>query len=252
MNPQPSIAVERRTYGAVRIVSSAATLIEDKHICLKVSLSGEETDIVWVHGESFLSGEPYFFFDAHIAQMYNVGVPTQLYPMSDVWSADLSFGVYNILECKFHEYTFEHFDYKGQSLIRSSSSSMPDADDLDLGLMRPVEMTLKYGGRRYSESRITPKETGIKKAMSIVADAFAKFSEVNAIYMQRWRSELQFVVLLNIEKYDSDLIDKLLDVEYELLQHEGEGVLWDFAYLPCKGRDSTEVVSSSATVVFSR
>jgi hypothetical protein len=249
MNVQSPISVIPRIYGPVWIASSCATIIEDKYTCIEVLPSGVGTAITWARNEFFLSSEKYFYFNTYVAQMYDSGIP---YPMSDVWLADPSFGVYNIIECKFHEYTFEPSDYKGTSLIHSASSSAPDSEDPDFGLVGPVEINLKYGNMPYSAGRIVSKETTVERAMSIVADAFAEFSEVSRIYMQRWRSELQFVVLLNTEKYDSDLIDRLLDVEYDLLRYETEGLLWDFAYLPCKGRDSTEEVSSSATVVFSR
>jgi hypothetical protein len=172
--------------------------------------------------------------------------------MRDVGQSTPGYNVYTSGECKSHKDTFALFDHKDTLLALSSSSSMPDAEDSDLRPMGPLEVTQRYGERLHTISRTTREQANVEEAVSIVADAFAQFSEVGAIYIQRWRSELQFVVLLDIEKYDSDLINRLLDVEYELLKHEDEGLLWDFAYLPCKGRDNTEVVSSSATVVFSR
>ena len=87
----------------------------------------------------------------------------------------------------------------------------------------------------------------IKDIENRVADAFKGFDEVSAIYMQRYRQQLQFTLFLDIKGYNDDLMDRLLDVEYDLLQDEYADLLIDFSYLPGAGGEG--VVHPSASMV---
>ena len=63
----------------------------------------------------------------------------------------------------------------------------------------------------------------------IIANAFKDIEEVTAIYAQRYRQELQVIVLLSIGRYDDELMYKLSNIEYDL-QKENRDPLLAFSY----------------------
>jgi len=105
-----------------------------------------------------------------------------------------------------------------------------------------------YGSNLHSAIETLSRDAAIEKAMSVVEKAFVAVEKVLAVYMQRYRRELQFKVLLDTTKYDWDLMDELLDIEYELLKHQPAAFLFDFTYLPSAAKET--MVHPSAKLVF--
>jgi len=64
-----------------------------------------------------------------------------------------------------------------------------------------------------------------------VADRLREQSKVESIYFERYRESLQFQVLLGIDQYDSDLMDVLLNIEYDIRERWPQKV-FQFSYVP--------------------
>jgi hypothetical protein len=76
-------------------------------------------------------------------------------------------------------------------------------------------------------------EKGLEALMvlSIIVQKFRKIEKVKSIYVQRYRGELRIFVFLSGAKYDANLMDELLDIEYEIRKMFPENV-FQFFYLP--------------------
>jgi len=95
------------------------------------------------------------------------------------------------------------------------------------------------------------KEPKISETELIIANAFKDIDEVTAIYTQRYRQELQVIVLLSIERYDDDLMYKLLNIEYDL-QKENRDPLLAFSYIPRVYIDKRDILHPNALLIFER
>lgn len=95
------------------------------------------------------------------------------------------------------------------------------------------------------------KEPKISEIELIIANAFKDIDEVRAIYTQKYRQELQVIVLLSIEKYDDNLMYKLLNIEYDL-QKENRDPLLAFSYIPKVYINKREVLHPNASLIFER
>ncbi|MDY6833449.1 MAG: hypothetical protein SVY53_01435 [Chloroflexota bacterium] len=71
-----------------------------------------------------------------------------------------------------------------------------------------------------------------------IAISFDKIDKVRAIYVQKYRSEMQVQILLALDHYDDDLMDALLDVEYDIRKQHVK-VVFEFLYHPV-GRVATD------------
>lgn len=60
---------------------------------------------------------------------------------------------------------------------------------------------------------------------------FSRVDKVETVYIQIYRSELRVRVDLGINRYDDSLIDKLLDIEYDIRQKYAD-TYFDFCYIP--------------------
>jgi len=75
--------------------------------------------------------------------------------------------------------------------------------------------------------------------------------QVIAIYTQKYHSELQIVVFLNTDKYDNELIHRMLDIEYEL-QKQFRDPLLAFSYIPNVYENRRAVVSKTANLIYEK
>lgn len=84
-----------------------------------------------------------------------------------------------------------------------------------------------------------------------VCARFASVPEVRSIYFQRYRDEIQFFVLLSVERYDGELMDRLIDIEYNL-RIRYSSVVCEFFYPPAGSGWNRDFIHPAATCIFSR
>jgi len=84
----------------------------------------------------------------------------------------------------------------------------------------------------------------------IVAE-FVQIDEVASIYMQKFDYESKITILLSIDKYDDELMDKLLDIEYAL-QSEIKEPLLSFSYIPKIYSDKSDILHPNNILIFER
>jgi hypothetical protein len=84
-----------------------------------------------------------------------------------------------------------------------------------------------------------------------IAEKFGRIRHVRSVYLLRYRKELRFLVTLAISRYDSLLMDALLDLEYEI-QGAHPDLLLDFSYPPVGGLAAAEIVIRGARCIFSK
>ena len=104
----------------------------------------------------------------------------------------------------------------------------------------------KWQYRQYTEDKW---EELVKEA---VARAFYDVGEVKAVYMQRHRYDIRISVLLNSKKYDDELVDKLLDIEYSLHLNEYGDFLLDFYHIPNIDDVRNSAIHPDAIPIFER
>lgn len=95
------------------------------------------------------------------------------------------------------------------------------------------------------------KELKTAEIELIIANAFKDIEELTAIYIQRYRQELQVIVLLSIERYDDELMYKLLNIEYDL-QKENRDPLLAFSYIPKVYINKRDILHPNALLIFER
>ena len=84
-----------------------------------------------------------------------------------------------------------------------------------------------------------------------IINAFKQIDEVESIYVQRYTYEWKVIILLNNTKYDNKLMDKLLDIEYDL-QNRDEDPLLDFSYIPKIYNNKWDILHPSSLPIFER
>jgi len=70
-----------------------------------------------------------------------------------------------------------------------------------------------------------------QEALFFISEKFSKIEKVKSIYVQRYREELQIQVLLSTNQYEDDLMDTLLDIEYDIRKMFPE-IVFEFFYPP--------------------
>ena len=84
-----------------------------------------------------------------------------------------------------------------------------------------------------------------------VVSNFKRFEKVSAIYTQKYRSELQVTIFLNIEQYDNNLMHEMFDLEYDLHTQHPESIV-SFSYIPGVYKNRRDVVHHAAKLIFER
>jgi len=84
-----------------------------------------------------------------------------------------------------------------------------------------------------------------------VARRFKAVAKVHSIYTNNYMGRKQFLILTSNEKYDDELMDQLLSIEYEFhLEYMQTPVR--FAYIPRLFESLNEVVPRESTLVYER
>lgn len=58
-------------------------------------------------------------------------------------------------------------------------------------------------------------------------------NKIKSIYIQKYKGEIQIYILLSITDYNDDLMDALLDIEYNIRKKFPE-LVFEFFYIPIK------------------
>ncbi len=101
--------------------------------------------------------------------------------------------------------------------------------------------------------KLIPQEKADERELLFLeaAKRFKQFPQVKAIYIQECREDLFIYGLLDIKEYDDDLMDSLLDEEYEIRQQFKDFIL-SFFYPPIGDTDRKDVVHPASRCIFSR
>jgi len=90
-----------------------------------------------------------------------------------------------------------------------------------------------------------------QEALLAIAGEFSKVEKVKSIYVQKYREELQIQILLSITQYDSDLMDTLLDIEYDIRKRYPE-IVFEFFYPPAGISDKKDFIHPEAQCIYAR
>jgi hypothetical protein len=88
-----------------------------------------------------------------------------------------------------------------------------------------------------------------QQALFYIVHKFSKIERVKSIYVQRYRRELQIFVLLLVDKYDADLMDKLLDIEYEIRKMFPD-IVFQFFYPPAGISEKKDFIHPQAECIY--
>jgi hypothetical protein len=94
----------------------------------------------------------------------------------------------------------------------------------------------------------SPKEMEHEALLNLAME-FSKVEKVKSIYFQRYREEIQVYVLLSISRYDSDLMDILLDREYDIRKRFPE-LVFEFFYPPADISDKKDFIHPQAQCIY--
>lgn len=90
-----------------------------------------------------------------------------------------------------------------------------------------------------------------QSALSTISTKFSKIEKVKSIYVQRYREEFQIHVLLSINQYDDDLMDTLLDIEYDIRKMFPE-MVFEFFYPPAGISEKKDFIHPQAECIYMR
>lgn len=91
----------------------------------------------------------------------------------------------------------------------------------------------------------------VQEALFSVVMEFSKVEKVKSIYVQRYGEELQVQVLLSVTQYDSELMDVLLDIEYNIRKWYPE-IVFEFFYPPAGISDKKDFIHPQAQCIYMR
>jgi len=104
---------------------------------------------------------------------------------------------------------------------------------------------------KFKEMNCTYAENQEEELKSNIINAFKQIDEVESIYVQKYTYEWKVIILLNIKKHDDQLMDRLLDIEYDL-QNRDEDPLLDFSYIPKIYNNKWDILHPSSLPIFER
>ncbi|MBW2106362.1 MAG: hypothetical protein JRI26_10155 [Deltaproteobacteria bacterium] len=111
------------------------------------------------------------------------------------------------------------------------------------------ELTMK--AREEEKEEEQERQNVEESALFCIADKYSKYEKVKSIYVQKYRAEIQVHVLLGITEYDDDLMEDLLDTEYDI-HKEFNYLSFTFLYPPVAFVDRKDIVHPEARCIFSR
>jgi hypothetical protein len=116
---------------------------------------------------------------------------------------------------------------------------------LDISLIIQKHIKLFWHPLRQREKSEKLKQ----QALFLIVEKFSKIKKVKSIYVQRYREELQIFVLLFGDKYDADLMDKLLDIEYEIRKMFPD-IVFQFFYPPAGISEKKDFIHPQAECIY--
>jgi hypothetical protein len=116
---------------------------------------------------------------------------------------------------------------------------------LDISLIIQKHIKLFWHPLRQREKSEKLKQ----QALFFIVEKFSKIKKVKSIYVQRYREELQIFVLLFGDKYDADLMDKLLDIEYEIRKMFPD-IVFQFFYPPAGISEKKDFIHPQAECIY--
>jgi len=90
-----------------------------------------------------------------------------------------------------------------------------------------------------------------QEAFFLISRKFSKIKKVKSIYVQRYREEIQILVLLSTNQYDDDLMDTLLDIEYDIRKMFPE-IVFEFFYPPAGISEKKDFIHPQAECIYMR
>jgi len=94
------------------------------------------------------------------------------------------------------------------------------------------------------------KEIELESLFSIVRK-FSEVKKVKSIYVQKYREEIQVFVLLSITQYNSDLMDTLLDIEYDV-RKTYPNLVFEFFYPPAGISNKEDFIHPQSQCIYAR
>jgi len=88
-----------------------------------------------------------------------------------------------------------------------------------------------------------------QRALFIMTIKLSKIEKVKSIYVQRYRGELQIQVLLSIDRYDGELMDTLLDIEYDIRKMFPD-IVFQFFYPPAGISEKKDFIHPQAECIY--
>lgn len=88
-----------------------------------------------------------------------------------------------------------------------------------------------------------------QEALFFISEKFSKIEKVKSIYVQRYREELQVQVLLSTNQYEDDLMDILLDIEYDIRKMFPE-IVFEFFYPPADISEKEDFIHPRAECIY--
>lgn len=139
-------------------------------------------------------------------------------------------------------YFFLYESFYSQEQEVSTQTSYVQVDYKNLHILN----TIKFGFEKKQE----PKELEQEALLSVVSN-FSEVEKVKSIYLQRYREEIQIYVLLFISQYDSDLMDTLLDIEYNIRKKYPQ-LVFEFFYPPARISEKKDFIHPQAQCIYAR
>lgn len=110
--------------------------------------------------------------------------------------------------------------------------------------------TLRDVRKHWLEEEKEPWEVE-QEAFFAIAREFSQIEKVQSIYVQKYREEVQIQILLSVTQYDNELMDNLLDIEYDIRKRYTE-IVFEFFYPPAGISDKKDFVHPQAYCIYSR
>ncbi|MEM3793543.1 MAG: hypothetical protein QXS76_01405 [Candidatus Bathyarchaeia archaeon] len=103
----------------------------------------------------------------------------------------------------------------------------------------------------WTNEMVIPQKDLLNHMLLDVSATFCRVPEVRAIYFQQYMGEIQFFVLLSIDRYDSQLMDRLIELEYGIRLKYSQTV-FEFFYPPAGSSPDRDFIHPAARCIFMR
>ena len=133
------------------------------------------------------------------------------------------------------------FPLPGSRLSQRTSTPFP--------ISRLLEALERASIYRWTYKEIEKPRIIEAEVKQFVAEKFRKENQVLAIYTSKYLDEIRFIVLLENEVYDEDLMDRLLDIELEIWR-TSKDVFLEFQYIPKVYSSEAEIIHPDSECIY--